>query len=88
MVVNWKEIILLWSLIMLLEHIIIIMPLFLTIASLLISIDNHTHSIVKIGQGEVESNFDYCVYNYSPSGREVCDWNHSIVQVPLCITLW
>ena len=46
----------------------------------IISIDNHTHShpireiivlaIVKIGRGEAESNFYYCVYNYSLIGRE------------------
>ena len=46
----------------------------------LVYIGNHTHlspnreiivlTIVKIGQGEAESNFNYCVYNCSLIGQE------------------
>ena len=57
-----------------------------------ICIGNHTHSspireiivlaIVKIGRGEAESDFYYCVYNYSLIGQKcVCLPINRIVQV-------
>ena len=45
--------------------------------NIIISIGNHTHSrsvivlaIVKIGRGEIESNYSDCVYNCSVDGRK------------------